>query len=111
MTAIGRCMRCGILANWEFELHSESCAVVYTIPGNVHNARKEDTPLNPYASGYGRKIPTRYFIKYESGKTYENSRWRRVYMMQYGNAGSAYILFRNKPLFLDSDTEYKLEKM
>ena len=112
MTAIGECSRCGPLANWEFELHSESCGVVRTLQKNVYNMLKEPSaPPNPYRTGYGRKIPTRWMIKYESGKRYENNHWRRVYVMQYGNAGSAYILIRNKPMFLDSDTEYRLEKM
>jgi len=35
-------------------------------------------------SGYGRKLPTSYQVKWEG-------RWRRVYVAQFGNAGSAYI--------------------
>lgn len=36
------------------------------------------------ASGYGRKIPSPYQVKW-------NGRWRRVYICQISNAGSAYI--------------------
>ncbi len=36
------------------------------------------------ASGYGVKIPSRYMVKW-SGK------WRRVYICQISNAGTAYI--------------------
>lgn len=36
------------------------------------------------ATGYGAAIPSRYMVKY-------NGRWRRVYVRQYGNAGTAYI--------------------
>ncbi|AVD99209.1 hypothetical protein SEA_BILLNYE_250 [Streptomyces phage BillNye] len=36
-------------------------------------------------------------------------RWYRVLMMQYGNSGSAYILVMGTVLFLDTDTEYRLE--
>ena len=107
------CTRCGTLQGWELERHdSDRCGVVYTIADNVFNTMRETyAPPNPYATGYGKKIPTRYMVKYESGKRYENSRWRRVYMMQFGNAGSAYILIRNKVVFLDSNTEVKLRRM
>lgn len=59
-------------------------------------------PANPYATGYGRKIPTRFMLKYEG-------RWHRVYMMQYGNAGTAYIRHRGADLVLENETEYVLE--
>ena len=55
-------------------------------------------PPNPYAQGYGRKIPTRYRVRYLN-------RWRRVWVMQYANSGSSYITVGGKELFLDSDTE------
>lgn len=35
-------------------------------------------------TGYGPQIPTRYMIQWEG-------RWRRVYVANYGNAGTAYI--------------------
>lgn len=35
-------------------------------------------------SGYGAKIPTPYMVKWAN-------RWRRVYVAQFGNAGTAYI--------------------
>jgi hypothetical protein len=109
---IGTCTRCGTLDNSEFLTHDKSCGVVYTIADNVFNTKREDFQPNiPYVGPYGSKIPTRYMVKYESGRKYENSRWRRVYIMQYGNAGSAYILFRGKTMFLDSNTESKLEGM
>lgn len=36
------------------------------------------------ASGYGPRIPSSYMVRWAG-------RWRRVYVAQYGNAGSAYI--------------------
>jgi len=36
------------------------------------------------ATGYGAAIPSRLMVKF-------NGRWRRVYVAQYGNAGTAYI--------------------
>lgn len=35
-------------------------------------------------TGYGAQMPTRYMVKW-------NGRWRRVYVANYGNAGTAYI--------------------
>ena len=43
---------------------------------------------NPYAQGYGPKIPMPYMVKV--GGEFGN-RWRRVYCAQYGNACSTYI--------------------
>jgi len=57
------------------------------------------TPRNPSVSGYGRKIPTSGMVNY-------NGRWHRVYVMNYGNSGSAYIVSKGQELFLDIDTEY-----
>ena len=57
-------------------------------------------PFHRSASGYGGKIPTRYRIKFRDGRT------RRVYMAQYGNAGSAYVLLAGVDHYLDTDTEY-----
>jgi hypothetical protein len=65
-------------------------------------ATDETSRPNPYAMGYGRKVPTPYRIKYAG-------RWHRVYVMIYGNSGSAYILRKGVELFLDIDTEYKLQ--
>jgi hypothetical protein len=45
------------------------------------NSRK-----NPYATGYGRKVPTRYKVLYRG-------RWYRVYCMVYANSGTEYIVF------------------
>ena len=47
-------------------------------------------PLNPYKTGYGRRIPTQYRVRVFDQK------WRRVYVVQYSNAGTAYILYKNE---------------
>lgn len=36
------------------------------------------------ASGYGSRIPTQYMVRW-------NNKWRRVYVIQYSNAGTAFI--------------------
>jgi hypothetical protein len=43
---------------------------------------------NPYAHGYGSKIPMPYMVKVGGGF---GNRWRRVYCAQYANACSTYI--------------------
>ena len=64
------------------------------------------TDLNPpvaYSStGYGSDLPTRYRVKY-------GTRWHRVYVVIYGNAGSAYIKKGGEWLFLDIATEYAIQ--
>lgn len=65
--------------------------------------RDLNPPLNPYSDGYGRKIPTAYRVQYG-----DKPIWRRVYVMQFANAGSGYIIYYGEELFLDIDTEYAL---
>lgn len=89
----------------------ETVSVEYTDQKLVSMlAADEETPLNPYRSGYGAKIPTRYRIKYGS-TPHEIISWRRVYVMNYGNAGSPYIVYRGDWIFLDSDTQSRLEAL
>lgn len=114
MIKIGECKLCGPINLVQFVQHDDSCGIVYTINGNVYEYKKDsmaDVPRNPYRTGYGRKIPTRYWVRYENGRFDARALWHRVYMMQYGNAGSAYILVRGKKMFLDSETESRLESL
>lgn len=60
-------------------------------------------PRNPYPSGYGRKIPTRYRVKIAN-------RWHRVYMMQYGNSGAPYVIRKGQTWHLSTDVESMLEE-
>jgi hypothetical protein len=47
--------------------------------------KRTETPRHGQTqSGYGKRLPTPYLVKF-------NGRWRRVYVAQYGNAGTAYI--------------------
>lgn len=74
----------------------------YIIAANVTDTRITARPWKGQTvSGYGGSIPTRYMLKY-------SGRWYRVKVMQYGNAGSAYITVKGRDLFLDSETEYRL---
>ena len=44
----------------------------------------QEKGLSFTASGYGKRIPTQWMIKF-------NGKWRRVYMYQISNSGSAFI--------------------
>ena len=50
--------------------------------------------LRQTASGYGKRLTSREIAKLADGRT------RRVYITQYSNAGSAWILLDGKKLFL-----------
>lgn len=57
------------------------------------------------ATGYGPKIPTRYRMTTDDGRT------RRVYVMAYGNSGSAYIVMAGTDTFLPPGIESLLEDL
>lgn len=86
-----------------------SQAIWHTDPTRVTDVKITDAPMARSASGYGRKLPTRYMIRYRAGQCDETrGRWHRVYAMQYGNAGSLYVRTGGHDAFLDIDTEYRL---
>ena len=74
--------------------------IKYTDPELVTSVMTR-TPGTPEYRTYGPKLRSRYMVHYLG-------RWRRVYIMQYGNAGSLYITVKGEDLFLDTDTEYRL---
>jgi hypothetical protein len=47
--------------------------------------------LSYTATGYGRKIPSTWQVKFEGT-------WRRVYICCFSNSGTAYITSKGKPL-------------
>lgn len=47
--------------------------------------RKTIAPRNPYATGYGKAIPTAYMVRTI------NQQWRRVYCAQFSNTGTLYV--------------------
>lgn len=49
------------------------------------DVRQTPTPRNPYALGYGERIPTSHMVKNNRG------RWQRVYVRQFSNAGTAWV--------------------
>jgi len=77
--------------------------IKYTDPTLVSEYRRTSVPRGGQtATGYGSKIPTAYMLRYAG-------RWYRVYVMQYSNSGTAYILVKGEQLILDIDTEHRLE--
>ena len=44
----------------------------------------QENGLSYTASGYGKRIPTRYMVRF-------NGKWRRVYCVIYSNIGTCYI--------------------
>ena len=77
--------------------------VTYTNPDMVTDTRATVEPsYGRTVSGYGGKVPTRYMVQYAG-------RWHRVYVAQYGNAGTAYIVHGGEDLVLDTDTEYRVQ--
>jgi len=50
--------------------------------------------LSYTATGYGSKIPT-------TKEVFILNRWRRVYCMVYGNAGSCYVIIENEIVFIE----------
>ena len=62
-------------------------------------AAREDASAPLYgrnADGYGRKIPTRYWVTLAG-----ESRARRVYAVCYSNSGSLYVMVRGVTVYLD----------
>lgn len=79
--------------------------IQYTDPKQVTDVSMDSqVPQNPYASGYGARIPTPYRVRY-------GSRWHRVYVMCWSNMGTSYIRSGGGRLVIDSDTEHRLTSL
>ena len=66
------------------------------------DAKMTDTPRNNSVTGYGPKIPTAYMFRI-------SNRWHRVYVAQYGNSGSAYVIIKGQDHYLSGSAELVLE--
>jgi hypothetical protein len=77
--------------------------ITYTDPSLVSEVIVDDAAprYGAGADGYGRKVPTRYRLRYAG-------RVRRVYMAVFGNAGSAYVVVGGEDRVLDTDTEHRI---
>jgi hypothetical protein len=74
------------------------------IAGRVSDAKITEAPANRSVTGYGPKVPTRYMVRI-------GTRWHRVYMAQYGNSGSAYVVLDGSDYYLSSGVSEILEHM
>ena len=77
--------------------------ITYTDPGEVVKVKATPLPTPPWGT-YGPRIPSRYMILYLGS-------WRRVYVMQYANSGSAYVTVRGFTQFVDDSTERRLQQL
>lgn len=71
-------------------------AVRYLDESDIVAKRQTEAPPNRSRTGYGGKIPTSWELKLS------DNRWHRVYVMQYSNAGTAYVVFNGERTLLGS---------
>lgn len=60
------------------------CFGTFATDAKVNELPWQKAGLTWTASGYGRKIPTRYMVRL-------HGKWRRVYACQISNAGTLYV--------------------
>lgn len=70
--------------------------ITYLDPARVTGKRNGTPPPSRSRTGYGNKIPTSWQLRLD------DKRWRRVYVIQRSNAGSAYVLVGGEMHFLGS---------
>ncbi len=75
--------------------------LIYLEASEVSEVKLTAGPMFSSASGYGRKMPTRYMVRI-------GSRWYRVYCACFSNVGSLYIV-RNGEWNFASRIESMLE--
>ena len=64
------------------------------VPHKIEEMPYHKAGLTWTVTGYGKKIPSRHMIQYRG-------KWRRVYVTQYGNAGSAWIMVDGARVHVD----------
>lgn len=73
--------------------------------GDIQAAKVTEAPRSNSATGYGRKLPTPYMLQTRGPSPV----WRRVYVVNYGNAGSSYVSVKGKMHFLSPGAELIIE--
>lgn len=74
--------------------------------GDIQAAKVTDTPRGGNnGTGYGPKIPTRYMLQTRG----PGPKWLRVYVVNYGNTGSAYVTRGGVDYYLSPGAELILE--
>lgn len=64
----------------------------------VVDAKVTEQPRQRTATGYGPKLPIDFMVKV-------GTRWYRVYVVNYGNAGSAYVVLKGQDYYLSTGVE------
>jgi hypothetical protein len=72
----------------------------YLDPSRVTGKRQTAPPMNRSRTGYGNKIGTSWLLQLD-GK-----RWHRVYVIQWSNSGTAYVVTKSGPQYLDRGQEH-----
>ena len=81
----------------EFYLHhgdwrsSDRTMVTECVPHKISLTETQRRGLSYTASGYGKRIPTRYIVKYLC-------RWHRVYSDCFSNVASIYIISKGEKI-------------
>jgi len=70
----------------------------------ANDAKVTEAPRHNSATGYGPKIPTQYMLRI-------GTRWHRVYVANYGNSGSLYVLISEQRHYLSGSAELVLETL
>lgn len=71
-------------------------AITYLDPSRIMAKRNTEAPRHRSRTGYGNKLPTSWELQLD------DKRWRRVYIVQWSNAGSPYVLVGGEVHFLGS---------
>lgn len=79
--------------------------VSYLTPAQIIAAKRTIIPPFHSASGYGRKIPTSFKIQLL------DKIWRRVYVCQVSNAGTAYVLCKGQWRVINGEAENAIESL
>jgi len=87
-----------------FRVEETRMKVEYLDATRITDVKITDVPRTNSRSGYGARLPTRYMVQLDNRK-----RWHRVYVMQFSNAGSAYIIDHNEIKFINGDAEYTIK--
>ncbi len=74
--------------------------VAESFDAKISELRWQTLGLSYTASGYGKKIPSRYVVRIHGEKT-----WRRVYVTQYSNSGTHWITRNGEPFHVIRSTD------
>jgi hypothetical protein len=95
---MSRFLKASELRTWGFPYRLRDGASVAVMRDVVSEA-------NPYAGGYGHKIPTEYRVRLADNKV------RRVYASRYANAARLWVSVCGDDCTLDIDTECALDAL